>query len=131
MKFIAANGRERWDCSFAFGLFSEGRRGGRADEIFKSVYERVGASLLRRQFAEGRNKMHGFDHWRNEQFQQDVRSDLDMLLLEKMYENTRHDGRSGRGYSEPDTSGWKNRGLLFWMVLVISVYWFILRPLGL
>ncbi len=29
------------------------------------------------------------------------------------------------------TSGWKNRGLFFWIVLIIATYWFILRPLGL
>ena len=29
------------------------------------------------------------------------------------------------------TSGWRNRGAFFWIMLVIGVYWFILRPLGL
>ena len=32
---------------------------------------------------------------------------------------------------EHATSGWRNRGAFFWIVLIISIYWFILRPLGL
>jgi hypothetical protein len=33
-----------------------------------------------------------------------------------------------RGYA---TSGWRNRGAFFWIMLIIMVYWFFLRPLGL
>lgn len=67
---------------------------------------------------------------RNDQFQQGVQSDLDMLLLETMYQNTRGRGQR-RGRSGRATSGWRNRGVFFWVVLILAIYWFILRPLGL
>jgi hypothetical protein len=35
---------------------------------------------------------------------------------------------SGAGYA---ATGWCNRGLFFWIILAIGVYWFFLRPLGL
>ena len=53
-----------------------------------------------------------------------------ILLLEKMYENTSA-RRLGRGRRDHATSGWRDRGLFFWIVLILSIYWFILRPLGL
>ena len=68
----------------------------------------------------------------DDQFQQNVQSDLDMLLLEKMYENARREGRLAGSERQPHaTSGWRNRGFLFWLVLIIGIYWFFLRPLGL
>jgi hypothetical protein len=68
----------------------------------------------------------------DDQFQQGIQTDLDMLLLEKMHENARREGRLRGGKSQGHaTSGWKNRGFMFWVVLVFMVYWFILRPLGL
>jgi hypothetical protein len=68
----------------------------------------------------------------NDQFQQGVQSDLDMLLLEKMYQDTRREGKwGGGGRRVHATSGWRNRGFLFWLVLILGIYWFFLRPLGL
>jgi hypothetical protein len=37
----------------------------------------------------------------------------------------------GSGRRTYATSGWENRGFMFWFLLVIFVYWFFLRPLGL
>ncbi len=43
--------------------------------------------------------------------------------------------KQGHEYQEESrdyaTSGWRNRGAFFWIMLIIGVYWFILRPLGL
>ena len=72
------------------------------------------------------------DEQRDEQFRDGVQSDLDMLVLETMRANARRErrlrGGKRRGHA---TSGWRNRGFMFWFVLAILVYWFILRPLGL
>jgi hypothetical protein len=65
------------------------------------------------------------------QFQQTVESDLDMLVIEQMYANTRGQRRPGGASRDRATSGWRNRGLFFWIMLIIMIYWFILRPLGL
>jgi hypothetical protein len=69
------------------------------------------------------------EHQFDDQFQQTVQSDLDMLLLEKMYETSRGKGPRGgcRGHA---TSGWRNRGLFFWIILALGILWFLLRPLG-
>ena len=79
--------------------------------------------------------------FRDENFQQGVQSDLDMIALETIRRNSRDEGRrlrrhlsSGYGGSRGGghaTSGWRNRGLFFWIMLIIMIYWFILKPLGL
>ena len=66
---------------------------------------------------------HQFDH----EFQQTVQSDLDMLLLETMYRNTRGEGSGGERRGNA-TSGWRNRGLFFWIMLILGILWFVLRP---
>lgn len=75
---------------------------------------------------------HLVEQFSNEQFQQGVQSDLDMITLETMRQNAQRDGRLGgggrRGHA---TTGWKNRGIFFWIMLIIGIYWFFLRPLGL
>ena len=72
------------------------------------------------------------DEQRDEQFRQGVQSDLDMLVLETMHANARRERRlRGGGRRRHATSGWRNRGFMFWFVLAILVYWFFLRPLGL
>ena len=38
------------------------------------------------------------------------------------------DRRSSGGQHR--TSGWKGRGLFFWVVLILMIYWFILKPMG-
>ncbi len=71
-----------------------------------------------------------------------VQTDLDMQTLTQwqMADDIRamRNGRSGvplltRGMRSGGhaTSGWKNRGIFFWIVLVFCTYWFLLRPLGL
>ena len=72
-----------------------------------------------------------FDHFNDgwdDKFQQNIQSDLDMLVLEKMYENAQREN-SGGGYRGHEPSGWKNRGPVFWIVLILAIYWFFLRPL--
>ena len=61
-----------------------------------------------------------------------IQSDLDMLLLENMYQNAKREGRLVGGRQCLATSGWRNCGIVFWIVLaLLVVYWFFLRPLGL
>ena len=60
---------------------------------------------------------------------QNIESDLDMLVLESMYRNTGGRRRS-RGVRRHATSGCRNRGIMFWIILAISIYWYFLRPLG-
>jgi hypothetical protein len=72
-----------------------------------------------------------------------AQSDLDMQILTQMQmADDLHAMRTGRpsltdemtrgsGPGGHATSGWRNRGFLFWFMLVIMIYWFILRPLGL
>jgi hypothetical protein len=68
---------------------------------------------------------------RDDRFQQGVQSDLDMLVLETMYRNTGGQRRLGGGQRKRATSGWKNRGIFFWIILALCTYWFFLPPLGL
>ena len=68
------------------------------------------------------------EHQFDDEFQQTVQSDLDMLLLEKLYENN---GGLRGGPQNHTAYGWRKRGMFFWVVLLLGLYWFILRPLGL
>jgi len=63
-----------------------------------------------------------------------------MITLETIRRNMRDEGtrtwrpvvtrRMPRG-SGHATSGWRNRGWFFWVMLIVMTYWFILKPLGL
>ena len=72
-----------------------------------------------------------------------VQSDLDMQTLNqwKMADDlhamrtrrTRRPSlarRMSRGGGRA-TSGWKNRGWFFWVMLIVMAYWFFFKPLGL
>lgn len=82
----------------------------------------------------------------DDDFYSDEQMTRDMQLLEtmQMADDVRAI-RRGHGISQrpsllryevPDserraTSGWRNRGPFFWIMLAIGVYWFFLQPLGL
>ena len=61
--------------------------------------------------------------------QQGVQSDLDTAAREDV-ENRTPEGWDVDAETMQRRAG-ENRGLFFWIVQILSIYWFILRPLGL
>jgi hypothetical protein len=87
------------------------------------------------------------DYLLRDQFDDDaVQADLDMQTLTQMQmADDIHAMRTGAadrpsltrgtprssGSEGHATTGWRNRGAFFWIMLIIMIYWFLLRPLGL
>lgn len=72
---------------------------------------------------------------RLEELSRNVQVDLDMQTLTQMQmADDIHAMRYGEkvvgGRGRHASYGWRNRGILFWIMLAFMIYWFFLRHLG-